>query len=326
METMNRYPLDKFPAFSVRPEVIAKHEEHLSIIMSDIERYGKVGHRDQSMYDWLLRVFENCGLSTVEEKYVSSLAIVKTRLAMFVVLIDDTVDNAKNHHFKLFEELIKIPFDEGRISKLELTQEEVEWLEFGRILWKEVIDELKAYPQYEKYRDAFEFDWKQLVSSMDYSKFVNGHPNAVNLMENDAYVHHGMMVLIQVDMDLMCSLSFNDHELGMLRELTYISQKMAKLGNLLGTYPRELVESDMSSEALAKFQKDFGNDFDFKLNKLFNREHRYPKFEKKIIQEWQKYYEMAKEIINKMKSIDGERFLQERELIQEAYKIKADSW
>ena len=307
---MNKYPLDKFPNVILRPKVVAKHEQHLDELATDIERYTKVGgYRDQSMFDWLLRVFENLGLSTVKTQYLDSLAITKTKLAMFVILIDDTVDNIDKRNFELFEELIKIPFNPDTIDSSKLESNAVKYLEFTRDLWLETINEVRTYPDYKKYQEALKFDVKQLLNSMEYSKFVNKYPNAVNLIENSAYVHHGMIVLIQFDFDLMCSDKFNDNELGILRELAYLSQKLARIGNLIGTYPRELIESDMSSEALVKFQKDYGNDFRFKVNKFLNRESRYPEFEKKLMVEWQKEYQLLKETVPQIKSIDGDKFV-----------------
>lgn len=322
---MNRYPVDKFPQEVLAPEVVARHEKHIESLSQNIEGYAKVGHRDQSMYDWLLRIFENLGLSTVENQYLDSLSVVKTKLAMFVVLIDDTVDNAEKRDFSLFEEISKIPFtSEPNLSKL--NKHAIEYLNFTKSLWDEIISDIKIYPNFDEYKDAFYFDLKQLINSMEYSRFANSHPNAANLVENDAYVHHSMIVLIQIDLDLMCSRGFDSHELGTLREIAYISQRMAKIGNLIGTYPRELLESDMSSEALVRFRKDFGNDFNYKLNKLFNREHRYPKFEEKLILEWEKEDEAAKKLAKRIKSIDMERFMKERDFIQRAYRIKADYW
>lgn len=322
---MNRYPLDKFPSTSLRPELVARHEEHVKSLSQDIAEYVKVGHRDPSMYDWLLRVFENLGLSTVEDKHLDSLSVVKTKMAMFVVLIDDTVDNAEKRDFSLFEEISKVPFT-SELNFSKLNKHAIEYLTFTKLLWDEIIEEIKKYPNFEEYKDSLYFDLKQLVNSMEYSKFANSHPNAVNLVENDAYVHHSMIVLIQIDLDLMCSKGFDTHELGTLREIAYISQRMAKIGNLIGTYPRELLESDMSSEALVKFQKEYGDDFKFKINRLLNREKRYLKFEEKLVEEYQAQYQLAKKISEEIKSIDVERFLQERNFVQKAYEIKADYW
>lgn len=326
LTTMKRYPLDKFPKVSLRPESVVKHEENLLALEEEVDRYTKIGHRDGSLFDWILRVFENLGLSTVKNQYLGSLAITKTRLLLFTVLIDDPVDNESKRDFKLFEELIKIPFNSGHIEESRLNSGEKEYLGFTKEIWSKIIDELKTYPNYKKYEEAFIFDIKQLLNSMEYSRFANTYPNGVNTLENGEYLHHSTFVLPQTDLDLMCSDGFNDREFGMLRELSFVAGKMARIGNLIKTYPRELLESDMSSEALVKFQKEYGEDFKFKINKLLNREQRYLKFEEKLIAEYGDLYKTAKEVSKEIKSIDVERFLQERNFVQKAYELKADYW
>src|SRR5690348_14681125 len=278
---MNRYPLDKFPPVSLRPDVVAKHEENFALITEEIEQYMKIGHRGEVLFDWILRVFENLGLSTVKEQYLNSISIAKTRLLLFTVLIDDPVDNVEKRNFKLFMELIKIPFGSEFVNISTFNEKEKEYFEFAKGIWSKIISEVKRYPNYKKFEGAFEFDVKQLINSMEYSKFANTYPNAVNVIENDTYLHHSTFVLVQTDLDLMCSENFDEKELGLIRELSFVSGKMARVGNLMKTYPRELIESDMSSEALVKFKKDYGDDFKFKINKLLNRESRYLKFEEK---------------------------------------------
>ena len=321
------YPLDKFPETVLRPNVVANHDEHLKFLLNDIKQYENVcGYRDQVLFDWLLRVFENLGISTVNAQYLDSLAVTKTKMAMFVILVDDTVDNIKKRDLSLCEKLLKIPFEEANNKEYGHKDSQSAYLDFARDLWLEIADEIKSYPYYAEYRDAFEFDVRQFLNSMRYSEFVNKHNNAANLTENDAYVHHGMMVIIQLDMDLMCSEKFDSKEFGALRELAYLSQKLARIGNLISTYPREIIESDMSSEALIKFRKEYGEDFKFKLNKLFNREKRYPEFEEKMIREWENKYTIIKELATGIKSIDGNKFIQSLEFFQKAYQTKINDW
>jgi hypothetical protein len=321
------YPVDKFPKKVLRPDIVANHDNHLKLLSDDIEHYGEVcGYRDQVLFDWLLRIFENLGISTVDLRYLDSLAVTKTKVAMFVILVDDTVDNINKRDLDLCEELLKIPFGEVSNKRYVSEGRHSDYLKFARNLWLEITDEIKSYPNYAKYLDSFEFDVRQFLNSIRYSEFVNKHNNAANLAENDAYVHHGMMVMIQLDMDLMCSEKFNDKEFGTLRELAYLSQKLARIGNLISTYPREIIESDMSSEALIKFRKEYGENFKFKLNKLFNREKRYPEFEEKMIREWENEYNVIKELAVEIKSIDGGKFVQSLEFFQEAYRTKINDW
>lgn len=327
MTTMNSSPTYEFPKAALRPDVVAQHDELTKDLAPEIEKFMKLGRRDPILFDWVLRVMENLGLSTVEPQYLGKLALVKTKFSLWEVLLDDLADNEETRNFKLFDEMVKIPLESQYINESNLSPEELNYLTVCREIWDgAVMGEVKKFPNYEKYRYALEFDLLQFINSMKYARFVNTFKEAANIIETEAYVHHSMYVLIQMDLDLMCSKGFKDSEFGMLREVGYITQRMAKIGNLLGTYPRELLEEDMSSEAVIRFLKDHGADFKFKLNKILNKESRYPKFEEKLIEEWQKEYQMAKEVAPNIKSVNMEDFMKEREFIQQAYEIKINFW
>jgi hypothetical protein len=311
---------NNFPEIILRPEVKNKHSQHIEDLKNDIDMYVTVGKRNKRIFYWLLDVFENLGFSSVDDTYLDSLAITKTRLAMFGTLVDDIVDNIETRNYNLLTELLKIPLNPSTISISNLSSSDINYLKFTQDIWARIIHEIKRYPLYKKYEIAFDFDIKMFLNSMEYSKLVNTYPNGVNLMENDAYAHHGMVVMIQADMDLMCSKRFDDSEFGTLRELIYLSQKMAKLGNLIATYPRELLESDMSSSALIKFQKEFGADFKSQLPKILDENNRHPEFEKMLIEEWKIKYSEAKNLAKQLKCINGDKFMIEREFIQQAYR------
>lgn len=317
----------EFPEMLLKPNIASQHGELSKELQLDIEKFVKLGRRNPMLFDWVLRVMENLGLSTVEEKYLGRLAVVKTKFSLWEVLLDDLADNEETRNLKLFDQMIKTPLEPQYIDESGLNDKDRNYLRVSRGIWDEsVMGVIRELPKYSKYRDALEFDLLQFVNSMKYSRFVNAMKDAANVTETEAYVHHSMYVLIQMDIDLMCSKGFNDEEFGMLREVGYITQRMAKIGNLLGTYPRELLESDMSSEAVIKFLREHGADFKFKLNRILNKEKRYPKFEEKLIEEWQKEYQMAKEIASHIKSVDMDLFMKEREFIQQAYGIKINFW
>ncbi len=316
-----------FPQGLLKPEITVKHKWLSKELQPDIEKFVKIGRRDPILFDWVLRVMENLGLSTVEPKYREKLAVVKTIFSLWEVLLDDLADNEETQDFRLFDEVIKSPLEPERIDESGLSLEELNYLRITKEIWnKSIIGEIKKFPKYEKYKQAFDFDLLQFVNSMKYSRFVNAIKEASNIVETEAYVHHSMYVLIQMDLDLMCSKGFEDSEFGMLREVGYITQRMAKIDDLLGTYQRELSESDMSSEAIVRLVKEYGTDFRFKLNGILNKDNRYPKFEKMLIEEWQKQYQIAKTITMNIKSVNMDEFMKEREFIQQAYQQKIRFW
>jgi hypothetical protein len=80
---------------------------------------------------------------------------------------------------------------------------------------------------------------------MEYSFLVN-MMEMDNPLEIKVYPPHGCMVILHCDIDLMCSPNFDVKDLGNMRAVFYLAQKIAHIGNMLNTYPREVLENDFS--------------------------------------------------------------------------------
>src|SRR5437773_12485412 len=72
-----------------------------------------------------------------------------------------------------------------------------------------------------------------------------------NPVETNFYSSYGCVVELAMDMDLMCSPAFDMKELGLMRTVASLAQKIAHIANLLTTYPSELVERDVSSPIIS---------------------------------------------------------------------------
>lgn len=326
MQDLTSYPKEKFPSISLNPKVEARHSEHSLALNKAMKGYLQIGHRSVSHFDWILRVLENTGLSTVRSEYLDSLCVTKTKLVLFTTLLDDTVDSKQKRNLKLLEEVLKIPFTPECIKTEGFSKRELEYLTFTQEIWTEIINELKTYPNFEKYREMFVFDTYQLLNSMRYSRFVNTMPNATNKLENTIHVHHGMLVLLQSDFDLMCSQNFDDGELGKLRTLLLIIQKLVRIGNLYSTYTREILEEDASSELVSSLRQKFGDNFLDGIYKTLNKERRYPLFEQTLQKKWKLLYKKAICYAQEIKSIDTNMVIKQTEFVQAAYMTKADHW
>lgn len=205
-----------------------------------ITRYKQIGTRDaDSFFGWLYGVYRGLYLPCVDPRYIQFLAEVKTKLAIFDVMLDDLADDHHQRNWDLLMKLSRIPFSED----LELDDP---LLLFGRDLWKSCIASIERYPRYQEFRRLFCFDLKQVLLSMEYGYLVN--EEGIGNRHEDAAIHpHGCMVILHCDLDLMCSPSFNKDELPAAREAFYLAQRAVNLGNTLSTYPKELFERDKAS-------------------------------------------------------------------------------
>lgn len=121
-----------------------------------------------------------------------------------------------------------------------------------------------------------------------------------------------MVLFPQTDIDIMSSPDFEVKDLPLLREIVWRSQYMARIGNWLTTWKRELKERDYSSgifgyavingiispESLHDGIKE--KDID-KMENSGVRNH--------LLDEWEKKYQEIKEIAPKIRSVDIKKYL-----------------
>src|SRR2546427_13123760 len=73
---------------------------------------------------------------------------------------------------------------------------------------------------------------------MMYSSLANTD-GIENPIETSFYSSYGCLVEVAIDMDLMCSPAFDMKELGLVRTVACLAQKVAHVGNMMTTYPSE---------------------------------------------------------------------------------------
>lgn len=210
-----------------------------------ITRYKHVGTREaDTLFGWLYSVYRALYLPCTDPQHIRSLAELKTKLCIFDVLLDDLADDHKQRDWETLMTLAKIPFD----RELELKGP---YLSFGRELWESCMATIEQFPRFQEFRKIFYFDLRQVLLAIEYGYLVN-EEGIGNRREDHAIHSHNCMVYLHSDLDLMCSPTFDKHELPKLREVLYLAQRVAVLGNALGTYAKELVEQDKSSPIIAE--------------------------------------------------------------------------
>jgi len=220
-------------------------EEVKTLSLEDaIELYKTVGPRNGDfLFKWLYQVYDKTYLPSIDPIYKDQLALIKTKLCIFDVLVDDLADNAKLRNKRLLDQAIKIPFNGSKPYKNE-------YLEAARNIWQDCVSSIKKLPRYEEFKDIFFFDLEQVMNSMKYSYLINT-TDFSNYIEDEMYLNHGVMVLLHCDIDLMCSPDFNYEELRKIRPILHNVQDVAHIGNMINTYPKEIQEADFSSPIIS---------------------------------------------------------------------------
>jgi hypothetical protein len=213
-----------------------------------IAAYERVGKRGGYIWKWCLHGVELTTLSCVPESLRAEVCDTKVLAGMFNVLIDDVADEQANG--ELLSALRRLVHG-GDVRFADFDSFERRYGEFTRDVWLELWRRAKCYPCYNPYTSLLEFDLAQLFNTVHYSHLVNSNPYILNVVEHDDYSPQGMGLLSFAMIDLMCSPRFVVNELGKLREAMWHAQWMARIGNLVTTWHREVTDRDFSSGVFA---------------------------------------------------------------------------
>ncbi len=207
-----------------------------------IALYETVGHRDSDYLDWLHKVHASMALPCVGTEFKQVLGEDKTKMGIFDIMMDDLADNFVTRSRFLLQDFMRIPWRN--------TVENHDYVDVGRAIWDDFIASVQQYPRYKELEGVFYFDLRQILASNEYSSLINTL-GLDSPFEINHYSPYGCAVMLFVDMDLMCMLDFDLKELRTMRSISYLAQKIAHVANLLGTYPREVLERDLSSPIIS---------------------------------------------------------------------------
>ena len=207
-----------------------------------VDRYRHVGQRDIYLWRWCLFAVDLMTLSTVGAEAHATARDTKFLIGMFNCLIDDVADQAHNHRF--VRSLLTLT--RGGTPHGE-TPEECQLAEFVTEVWNEIWSRAARLPRFHEFEQLLAFDLRQLCTTVEHSDLTAQMPELVNRIEHDLYSSHGMMVTVAATVDLMASPKFDRQDLGGLRSLLWHAESMARIGNMVSTWEREIADGDFSS-------------------------------------------------------------------------------
>jgi hypothetical protein len=203
-----------------------------------------VGERDRFLWRWIYCVFPSFTLSSVPEEHYETARTQKTVLTMFTTLLDDLAENLGDR--ATFEEAAQIPYRPESVNP-ERDGVDAEQLRFIERVWTAFHADIAEAPAFSNYTEIFESDLRQTLTAIDYSRVVNEHVALANMTGIEQYDPHNMMMFPYADVDLMFSPGFEKRDLATVRRVIWDLQKMARIGNWVTTWERELHEGDYTA-------------------------------------------------------------------------------
>ncbi|ELZ05610.1 hypothetical protein C482_01821 [Natrialba chahannaoensis JCM 10990] len=210
-----------------------------------IARYDKViGDRPHSTWRWGYNGTPEVRLSCVDDELENRVRTAKLLATMYITIADDIAE--RHNDQATLAELIPIPFD-NQSTDPEKDSVDSEIIDLSTDIWNQFRERYDASPRAAEFVDLFEFDLRQVLDAVEYSLLTNRSPDLVSEQELWTYDSYNMMVYVYAVIDLANAPEFDRADLSTLRQVTHRTQRMARIGNWLATWQRELAEGDFSS-------------------------------------------------------------------------------
>lgn len=225
-------------------EEIAGHELPDPIAELADEYDERVGQRDRFLWKWIHALLPHVTLSSVPAEHEETARNTKTVGSMFVVLLDDLGERDRDK--ATLNEASKIPFEWQSVNR-DCPDVDAGVLAVAERIWSRFEATLERSPRRGEFADILEFDVGQTLGAIEYSYLVNENLAMANERENWIYECNNMMLFPYADVDLMFSPGFDRGDLSVLRRAVRRAQRMARIGNWVTTWEREVDEGDFTS-------------------------------------------------------------------------------
>jgi hypothetical protein len=230
----------------------------VNVTLNDIQRRMAdfAPYRKPELFNvFLLKGYRAYTLNSVPAANESELLRAKLCLGTLITLYDDFADRPSQANPRLLEKLYQLNFRDysansfnsiNLINSASGFQEPV--LEFARSLFIQIDEALKPLPNYKNLIEILNFDLAQFYSANRYSSLLTAYPHLNNYLEKRLYSHHNMGMAMATMMDLMAVENINFSELGQMREVFLLGQRLGRIFNVLATHDREFVDADITGE------------------------------------------------------------------------------
>jgi hypothetical protein len=171
----------------------------------------------------------------------------------------------------------------------------------------------------ETYAELFRYDVKQAIDAIEYSDRVTCPLRLATMSDLERYESHNVATFAYADIDLVHSPRDHLEDLGPLRDAVETAQRMARIGNWVSTWRRELGEGDYRTDVLV-YALEEGilqpSDFhdvdpadDAEIAAIANRIDAHD-VEARFLEQWHDHYEQLARLDDDLETIDLTPFVE----------------
>lgn len=206
--------------------------------------------RPRFLWRWIHHLAPANTMPFVEDRHAAAVATDKTMLVCFITLLDDLVEKRADHEtFDALADLVRPGGGKTGIGDIDTSDPGVDeaYATVTARVWETLAGRIRRGQQYDQYAPLFRFDVQQVLTSVEYTSLAIERPGLAAASDLRRYEAHNMGVCAFADIDLMHSGVTLDEDRSAFRNAVHAAQRMARIGNWLSTWERELREGDTSS-------------------------------------------------------------------------------
>ncbi|WP_121741096.1 hypothetical protein [Natronorubrum halophilum] len=292
----------------------------------------RIADRDRTLWHWFHRIEPEIRLSCVEPERTRRACEAKILAMMFITVADDVAERYGDR--ATFAELRNVPFEHQHADP---TRDDVdgEYVRFQRDLWSQFLELYDAGARADEFADLLRFDLRQALQAVDYSALLAHHPGLASERELWTYDAHNMLVFVFATIDLANASAFDSTDLSAVRRVVARCQRMARIGNWIATWERELAEGDYSSGVVVRaFETDLLSVDELRAIRTRSSETpiepivtkiRESGIEEYFVDRWRSEYTEAAQFIDEIDSVDIGAYLEGFETVFRAQLAKGAS-
>jgi hypothetical protein len=190
-------------------------------------------------------------LPSVPESAREHLAATKLLNVLFTTLLDDIADEW--HDESMFRLALRVSVG-GRPVE-DCPPHRRAYMELVHDVWNEMWARAATCPRYAEIEPFLRFDYGRIIASLEYALLLNQpatrRMSVSNLVEYAVHGSHNLTMVFMAMLDIAASPDFDAAELGAVRAAAWEAQLMARLGDTMMTWRREVEQGDRSSGAIA---------------------------------------------------------------------------